>query len=262
MNSKHLVLGFLSIGAAFAWMGSAQAATLTHDYDLKTSLADLNGGASLVAGGGSLSAAGYSFGANQGLTLSNSINPSSYSIFLDFTYTNPNITPSFGPYSKILDFKNRTTDSGFYYKAGALNFYDATKSGSAADIATGITPIAANAPLKLALTRDASGQTAAYLNGVQQFSFADTNGDSIFFPPVSSIINFFNDDAVTSVETSSGLISRISIYDGALSAADASILTGGTGATAVPEPFTVVGTLIGGTAALRMRKKLKATTKV
>ena len=28
-------------------------------------------------------------------------------------------------------------------------------------------------------------------------------------------------------------------------------------ATAVPEPFTVIGTLIGGTAALRMRKKLK-----
>ncbi len=30
------------------------------------------------------------------------------------------------------------------------------------------------------------------------------------------------------------------------------------GATDVPEPFTIVGTLIGGTAALRMRKKLKA----
>jgi hypothetical protein len=32
--------------------------------------------------------------------------------------------------------------------------------------------------------------------------------------------------------------------------------------TAVPEPFTIVGTLIGGTAALRMRKKLKSTSKV
>ncbi|WP_310424834.1 PEP-CTERM sorting domain-containing protein [Chamaesiphon sp. VAR_48_metabat_135_sub] len=32
--------------------------------------------------------------------------------------------------------------------------------------------------------------------------------------------------------------------------------------TAVPEPFTVVGTFIGGTAALRMRKKLKSSTKV
>jgi hypothetical protein len=32
--------------------------------------------------------------------------------------------------------------------------------------------------------------------------------------------------------------------------------------TNVPEPFTIVGTLIGGTAALRMRKKLKANHKV
>jgi sugar lactone lactonase YvrE len=32
--------------------------------------------------------------------------------------------------------------------------------------------------------------------------------------------------------------------------------------TSVPEPFTIVGTLIGGTAALRMRKKLKSSGKV
>ena len=31
--------------------------------------------------------------------------------------------------------------------------------------------------------------------------------------------------------------------------------------TAVPEPFTIIGTLIGGTAAFRMRKKLKAVAK-
>jgi hypothetical protein len=31
--------------------------------------------------------------------------------------------------------------------------------------------------------------------------------------------------------------------------------------TAVPEPFTVIGTLVGGTAALRMRKKLKSASK-
>jgi hypothetical protein len=34
------------------------------------------------------------------------------------------------------------------------------------------------------------------------------------------------------------------------------------GSTAVPEPFTVIGTLIGGAAALRMRKKLKAINKL
>ncbi len=32
-------------------------------------------------------------------------------------------------------------------------------------------------------------------------------------------------------------------------------------ATAVPEPFTIIGTLVGGTAAMRMRKKLKSVNK-
>jgi hypothetical protein len=31
--------------------------------------------------------------------------------------------------------------------------------------------------------------------------------------------------------------------------------------TSVPEPFTIIGTLVGGTAAMRMRKKLKAVNK-
>jgi hypothetical protein len=33
-------------------------------------------------------------------------------------------------------------------------------------------------------------------------------------------------------------------------------------AAAVPEPFTIIGTLVGGTAALRMRKKLKFTNRL
>jgi hypothetical protein len=37
--------------------------------------------------------------------------------------------------------------------------------------------------------------------------------------------------------------------------------TGNVTSTAVPEPFTIIGTLIGGTAAFRMRKKLKAGNK-
>lgn len=39
-------------------------------------------------------------------------------------------------------------------------------------------------------------------------------------------------------------------------------VTPGTPTTAVPEPFTIVGTLIGATAAFRMRKRLKVTNKL
>jgi hypothetical protein len=255
MNYQHLVLGFLSMSTAFAWMGTAQAATLTHDYDLKTSLSDIKGGESLVSGGGTLSAAGYAFGPNQGLTLSNSIVPSSYTVFLDFSFADT------AGYRKIVDFKDLASDNGLYNLNGKLNLY------IDGDVAESATPtITANTPLKLALTRNASGQTSTYLNGVQQFSFLGISNSirqESVFTAANSIINFFNDDSVTSFgEASSGLVSRISIYDGALSAADASVLTGGAASTAVPEPFTIVGTLIGGTAALRMRKKLKATDKV
>jgi hypothetical protein len=48
---------------------------------------------------------------------------------------------------------------------------------------------------------------------------------------------------------------------------DSSLVNVGTGpvvtpGTQVPEPFTIIGTIIGGTAAFRMRKKLKSTTKL
>jgi hypothetical protein len=38
------------------------------------------------------------------------------------------------------------------------------------------------------------------------------------------------------------------------------VIINSTASTAVPEPFTIIGTLIGGTAALRMKKKLKPIT--
>lgn len=42
----------------------------------------------------------------------------------------------------------------------------------------------------------------------------------------------------------------------------ASFATTGPAAAAVPEPFTIIGTIIGGTAAFRLRKKLKSETQV
>jgi hypothetical protein len=40
------------------------------------------------------------------------------------------------------------------------------------------------------------------------------------------------------------------------------VTTASAASTAVPEPFTIVGTLIGGTAALRLRKRLKSNNKL
>jgi hypothetical protein len=165
-------------------------------------------------------------------------------------------------YRKIVDFKNLTTDGGLYNLNSKLNFY------TTGDLVNGTTVVGDNTPVRLVLTRDGStGQTTGFYNGVSQFSFADT-GSFATFTGSNNIINFFQDDITTFPrEASGGVLQRLAIYDGALSAAEVASL-GGFGTTipgtprgtAVPEPFTIVGTLIGGTAALRMRKKLKSTS--
>jgi hypothetical protein len=256
MNYQRLLLGFLSIGTVSAWMGAAQAATLSHLYGLNNTFADSFGGSSLVANGGALAGGGgYTFAANQGPSLSNAINANDYSILLDYSFSTTS------GYRKIIDFKNLIPDTGLYNLSTNLNFFP---------VATGSTIIGDNTPVRLVLTRDGiTKQTTGFFNGVQQFTFIDS-GDLASFTGPNNIINFFQDDNATGRgEASGGFLRQAAIYDGALDSTAVANL-GGFGAnipgvptgTQVPEPFTIVGTLVGGTAALRMRKKLKATSKV
>ena len=73
----------------------------------------------------------------------------------------------------------------------------------------------------LVVTRDAStNQFVGYVNGVQQITFTDTSSDAIFTGP-NNIIHFFKDDFATGqVEVSSGVVDRIRIYDGDLTASE------------------------------------------
>lgn len=86
----------------------------------------------------------------------------------------------------------------------------------------------------------------------------------------AAIFNFDKINEVTfqfeaNTTTSNGNANRIfSAIDGDLSYLSSFTNGGSTSfaaVVAVPEPFTVIGTLIGGTAAFRMRKKLKASNK-
>lgn len=254
MKYRSLLLGCLSIATISTWASTARSATLTRFYGLNNSLADSFGGSSLLNNGGTLTASGLSFAANQGPSLSNAISSENYSILLDYSLADTS------GYRKIIDFKDLTTDGGLYNLDSKLNFFTTT------DIANGTTGVGDNTPVRLVLTRDGSGQTTGFYNGVEQFSFADTGNFATFTGP-NNIINFFQDDSTTSPrEGSAGSLQRVAIYDGALTVAEVASLGGFGGAipgipnsTAVPEPFTIVGTLIGGTAALRMRKKLKST---
>ena len=87
-----------------------------------------------------------------------------------------------GGYQRILDFKNGTTDSGFYLLGNNLNFYP---------VVTGSTnTFIADTYFLVVLTRDASGIVTAYVDGVQQFSF-DDSGSQLALIDGNNVLRFF-----------------------------------------------------------------------
>ena len=184
--------------ACLAVMAAAPAqAAVVHNYDLNGSLADSLGGPSLTSLGGTLGATGYSFGANQGLSVSGlSISPSGYyGIEIAFSFS------SLGGYRKIIDFSSLTSDAGLYNLSSSLNFYPVTTGPGGAFLA--------NTLATLLLTRTAAGQVTGFVNGIQQITFMDTTNLAL-----ASTLNFFVDDFATGQrEASGGFVDYIRISD-------------------------------------------------
>jgi hypothetical protein len=190
---KYAFLGMAAL-AAVAFVGQANAAVL-HNYDLNGSLTDSLGGPSLTANGGVLGATGYSFGANQGLSLSglNLASDGVYEIAIGFSFA------TLSGYRKIVDFSNLALDSGLYTLNRNLNFYP---------VATGPGGVfLPNQLVNLIIARTAAGSVTASVNGVLQFSFLDTSSLAI-----SNTLNFFIDDNATGRgEASAGNVDYIRI---------------------------------------------------
>ena len=68
----------------------------------------------------------------------------------------------------------------------------------------------------------------------------------------------FNQFVFRGIDEGSAIISSFQLSGSYIVAAGSADGSAASTSTAVPEPFTIIGTLIGGTAAFRMRKKLKA----
>jgi len=194
---------------------------------LNGTLADSLAGPSLTADGGTIGATRYSFGVNQGLSVTDTAlsTHSEYSFEMVFEFD------QFNGWRKIIDFNALTTDDGFYFNpANQLDFFPVV-----AGTATVTTPV----DVHVVLTRSTSDVVTGYLNGVSQFSFTDSGGLAIF-RGVDGLVHFFEDDAATGfVEASRGSVDCIRIYDGALAPGDVARLNGCGGGTSVPEPATL-----------------------
>jgi Concanavalin A-like lectin/glucanases superfamily len=215
---------FLVLGGLAA---SPASAGLTHDYEFNGNLNDSLGGPALTSLGGTIGASSFTFGQNQGLSLSSALaSAGTYTIDLSFEFDN------LSGYEKIIDFKNLTSDNGLYTLNTNLNYF----LGGNINGPTTLTP---GTFMRVDLTRDASTNlVTAYVNGVAQFSFTDSSSDATF-SAANNIINFFHDDTVTGGrEASPGSVNQIRIYDTALSASDVAALGGPKGV--VPEPSAVI----------------------
>jgi hypothetical protein len=178
-----------------------------HQYRFAGNYDDDYGGPPLTPVGGSLGADGYSFGANQGLGVAGAMPDSVYTI--DFVFSFAEVDS----WNKILDFKDLTTDEGFYTFNPNLQFVIVAGS----EFSTGVTTLAADTLYQATLTRDAAGHVVGFLDRVEELKFDDTAGVATL-PAPGAIAHFFVDDNATQGEASAGIVRRIRIWDTALTA--------------------------------------------
>ncbi len=114
-------------------------------------------------------------------------------------------------YRRLLDFKTGSPDVGLYVFNGRLYFYPS--------VAAPASTIAAGQYVQVVLTRDGTN-VAGYVNGVQQFNFADTANYGVLNS--ANDLRFFKDDGAT--EESGGAVARIRLYAAAMTAGQVVLL--------------------------------------
>jgi len=119
----------------------------------------------------------------------------SYTIWVKFAFTEVN------GYRKIIDYQNRTSDNGFYFKEGKLLFYPDTSQSTS-------TTYAANQIIDLVAVRDGSTKTFTVTvqnnDGSNSGTFTYTDPGTESLPSPRDILGFFYDDTKQQTERTPG----------------------------------------------------------
>ena len=113
---------------------------------------------------------------------------------------------------RILDVKNPPADLGLYLYYGSLYFFGGASAPSPA--------ITASNYVQIVMTRDASSNVVAYVNGVQQFSFVDSGGLAVMDGSPQTL-RFFKDNGN---EDPAGAVARVRLFDKVMPPAQVAVL--------------------------------------
>jgi concanavalin A-like lectin/glucanase superfamily protein len=197
-------------------------ARVTADYRFENSLADSVGAATELAAIGA-DATGFideavlgqtrpvlRFDRGSGLALT----PASVAVGSEYTIELVFRFDRLRGYAKIVDFNNATKDCGLYSMQGRIDFWPITTGLGAM--------LKADSYAHVVLTRDANDTVVAYFNGARQLSFHDTGDLAVI--DADNTLRLFSDDTVTPNEDAGGAVSRIRLYDRALTASEVAAL--------------------------------------
>ncbi len=240
-SHPSLLLRGLAIFVATAAFASAQA--LVHDYQFNGNANDSVGSINMTTpNGGSFATPGlFTFGVNQGPRLVAELSlQSAYTVGIRFTF---NTVTGF---NKVIDFANLGNEVGLYVANGQFN----SLTGNGSHVGGTVT---AGQSLDLVFSRSNAGVVTGYVNGSQIFSYTDSLGQSVPVNSGGAVFWFFRDDNVNPGEAAAGVVDRIVIYDGVVSAGSVPGLL-----SAVPEPSTwtvIAGAAVLGFVVLRRRRR-------
>jgi hypothetical protein len=223
---------FLFAAALLVAPLAGYAQTLAAEFTFANGFSSTVGSATLVPQGGQLVDGYYSFGANQGLVLSNlSFNASHYTIEMHLLFSDVQ------SWRKLVDFKVLGVDAGVYSSPSrGLDFFPISQSSTV--------DFSAFVPVHVVISRSSvTGEVVGYVDGTARFSFIDTNGDAVFSGANREIYFFIDDFATSQLEAAPGAVNLIRIFDGPIPATNVLTLFQSAPPLPIPEPGT--GALLG-----------------